>query len=87
MGALLVLDFRLVLAALVVAVVVLLLSRTSVGSGLVAVILTPLIAIIVGHSYVAGAALLIIAALILYAHRDNLRTIFTGVDAPSGDVT
>ncbi len=82
MGALLVLDFRLVLAALVVAGVVLLLSRHSVGSGLVAVVATPIIAIIAGHSYTAVAALLIMTALILYAHRDNLRTIFTGVDTP-----
>ena len=83
MGALLVLDFRLVLSAFAVAGIVWLLSRHSVGSGLCAVAATPFIALIAGHSHVTGAALFIMAAIILLAHRTNLRMIFAGLGTSS----
>ena len=83
MGALFVLDFRLVLSAFAVAGIVWLLSRHSVGSGLCAVVTTPFVALIAGHSHVTGATLFIMAAIILFAHRTNLRTISAGLEARS----
>ena len=87
LGALLVLDFRLALIALVVTAIVLLVSRHSVGSGLVAVVTTPFVAIILGHSYAAAATMLVMAALILVGHKENLRTIFAGGDAAPDDLS
>ena len=85
MGAVLVLDFRLVLVAFVVAGIALLVSRNATGSGLAAVALTPIVALVAGHTPFIAAALAILAAVIMFAHRANLQAIFAGVGTPSGE--
>ena len=85
MGAILVLDFRLVLAAFAVAGIAWLVSRNTTGSGLAAVALTPVAALIAGHAPFTAAALAILAAVIMFAHRTNLQAIFAGIRTPSGE--
>jgi glycerol-3-phosphate acyltransferase PlsY len=85
MGAILVLDFRLVLAAFVIAGIAWLFSRNATGSGLVAVVLTPLAAIVARHDSFTVAALAVLAAAIVLAHRANLQAILAGIRTPSGE--
>ena len=85
MGAMLVLDFRLLLAAFAVAGIAWVVSRNATGSALVAVALAPIAALIAGHEPSTTAALAILAAVIVFAHRTNLRAIFQGAKTPSGE--
>ena len=85
MGAVLVLDFRLVLAAIAVAGIAWLISRNTTGGGLVAVALSPFAALVAGHDTVTAAALGILAAVIVFAHRSNLQAMFQGAGTPSGE--
>ena len=84
MGAILVLDFRLVLAAVAVTGIAWLFSRNVTGSGLVAVALAPIVALVAKHAPFTAAALVILAAMIMFAHRANLQAIFAGIRTPSG---
>ncbi len=84
-GAILVLDFRLVLAAFAVAGIAWLISRNATGSGLVAVVLTPLAALVARHDPVTSATLAILAAAIVFAHRANLQAMLQGARTPSGE--
>ena len=85
MGAVLVMDFRLVLVAYVVAAFTLGLSRRFTFAGLVAVGLTPVVALLMGHSHVVVIGLSILAALILFTHRDNILTIVRESHWPLGE--
>ena len=85
MGAVLVLDFRLVLVALVIAGIAWPVSRSATGGGLVAVALSPMVALIAGHTPFTAAALAILAAVIILAHRANLQAILAGTRTPSGE--
>ena len=75
MGAVLVMDFRLVLVAYAVAAIVLGLTRRATLSGLVAVGLTPVVAVLIGHSNAGGIGLSLLAALIFFTHRENVRSV------------
>ena len=85
MGAILVLDFRLALAAFAIAGIAWLISRNATGSGLGAVALTPIVALVAGHTPFTAAAIAIVATMIMFAHRANLKTIFTGTTLSSGE--
>ncbi len=85
MGAVFVLDFRLVLAASAVVGIAWLVSRNATASGLAAVALTPLTALIAGHAPLTAAALAVLAAVIIFAHRANLQAMFAGIRTPSGE--
>ncbi len=58
---------------LLIGAVILLVTRQFTISGLAAIGLTPLVAAWRGHSTMEIVALVIMAALIIYAHRSNLR--------------
>ena len=85
MGAVLVLDYRLVLAAFVVAGIAWLISRNATGSGLAAVVLAPIAALVAGHDTFTAAALAVLAAALMLAHRANLQAMFQRARAPSGE--
>ena len=85
MGAVLVLDYRLVLVAYVVAAITLRLTRQTTAGGLVAVLLTPLIAALIGRTQTDVIGLSLLAALILFAHRENIRSIVKEARGPSSE--
>ncbi len=85
MGAVLVLDYRLVLAAFVVAGVAWLVTRNATGGGLAAVLLSPLAALVAGHDPVTAGALAVLAAAIMFAHRSNLQAMFQGAGTAAGE--
>ena len=85
MGAVLVMDFRLVLVAYVVAAITLgLTGRVTIG-GLVAVGLTPVVAVLMGHSHADVTGLSLLAALIFFTHRENVRSVLREARWPSGE--
>ena len=85
MGAVLVLDYRLVLAAFIVAGVAWLVTRNATGGGLAAVLLSPLAALVAGHDPVTAGALAVLAAAIMFAHRSNLQAMFQGAGTAAGE--
>lgn len=85
MGALFALDFRLVLLAFAVAGIAWLISRNATGSGLIAVLFTPVIALFSGHATFTAASLGFVAVVIIFAHRSNLRAIMKGMNMPFGE--
>jgi glycerol-3-phosphate acyltransferase PlsY len=85
MGAVLVLDYWLVLAVFVMAAITLTLSKDFTLSVLVAVALIPGFAVIIGHSQTNAIGLSLLAALILFAHRENIRRIVRPETGPSGE--
>jgi glycerol-3-phosphate acyltransferase PlsY len=73
MGAVLVLDYWLVIVAFLVAAVVLEMSKRFTLSGLVAVALTPVVAVVADRSSVdIVIGLAVLAALIMVAHHQNI---------------
>ncbi len=85
MGAVLVLDYRLVLTAFALAGVVWLITRNATGGGLAAVLLAPLAALVAGHDPVTAGALAVLAAAIMFAHRSNLQAVFQGAGTAAGE--
>ena len=85
MGAVLVFDYRLVLVACVVAAITLRLTRRITVGGLVAVLLTPLIAALTGHTQTDVIGLSLLSALILFAHRENIQSIVKEARGPSSE--
>ncbi len=85
MGAVLVFDYRLVLVACVVAAITLRLTRQITVGGLVAVLLTPLIAALTGHTRTDVIGLSLLAALMLFAHRENIQSIVKDARGPSSE--
>ena len=85
MGAVLVLDFRVVLAAFAVAGIAWLITRNSTVGGLAAVLLSPLAALVAGHDSVTTGALAVLAAAIMFAHRANLQAMFQGTRTAAGE--
>ncbi len=85
MGAVLVFDYRLVMVAYVVAAITLGLTRQITVGGLVAVLLTPLIAALTGHTHTDVIGLSLLAALILFSHRENIQSIVKKARGPSSE--
>ena len=85
MGAVLVMDFRLVLVAYAVAAVTLGLTRKVTFAGLVAVALTPVVAVLMGYSHTGVIGLSLLAALIFFTHRENVQTVVKEARWPSGE--
>ena len=85
MGAVPVFDYRLVLVAYVVAAITLSLTRQITLGGLVAVLLTPLIVALTGHTQTDVIGLSLIAALILFAHREDIQSIVRQARGPSNE--
>ena len=78
MGAVLLIDFRLVLIALAVAVLGKLVLQNITAGGLAGVALSPVVALILGANAWEVGGLAILASVLLYAHRDNLRALADG---------
>ena len=85
MGAVLVLNYVLALIAYALAAVTLALSRKVTLSGLVAVALTPPVAVLMGRTQAEVVGLSLLAAIILFSHRDNIRSLVKGQRSPSGE--
>lgn len=85
MGAMLALDYRVLLVAFAVAGIAWLVSRNATGSGLAAVVLAPIAALVAGHDPVTAGTLAVLAAVILFAHRTNLQAMFQGARTPAGE--
>lgn len=77
-GALLVLDWRLALAGQALCLAGAAVSRQFVLSGLVAISLVPAIALGLGLAAPTVLSLAVLGALIVWAHRTNLRELRTG---------
>ena len=75
MGAALVFDYRLVLIAYVAAAVTAGLTRHITVGGLIAVLLTPLIAALTGHTQTNVIGLSLLAVVVLFAHREKIQSI------------
>ena len=84
MGVALVMDFRIVLAALVIAAIGWAVSRNITAGGLIAVALAPFVALVLGIrlEFVAGIGLLSLAMMV--THRDNIRTVLSELKAAIG---
>ena len=85
MGAVLVMDFRLVLVAYVVVAITLGLTKRVTLGGLVAVGLTPVVAVFIGHSHAGVVGLSLLAALIFFTHRENVQSAVREAHWPSGE--
>ena len=83
MGAVIALDFTLVLAAFIIAGIAWLVSRNVTASGLIGATLTPLVAVLTGHPQINVIALVIFAAMIIFNHRVNLQAMFSKRMKPS----
>ena len=72
---------------LLIGAVILLVTRQFTISGLAAIALTPLVAAWHGHTPIEIAGLALMAALILFAHRSNLREYRSSIDklTPTGN--
>ena len=85
MGALLVFDYILVAIAFAMAAVAFALSRGFTFSGLVAVVLTPPVAVLMGRTQTEVVGLLLLAVIILFTHRDNIKSLVSSLRGPSGE--
>lgn len=79
MGAVLAIDYRVVLIALVVAAAVWLISRHMTASGLLAVLIAPLLALLLGNTLIYMTGIAVLTMIIMATHRENIRTMFAGV--------
>jgi glycerol-3-phosphate acyltransferase PlsY len=73
LGIMLVFDPLATALLLFAGALILLVTRQFTISGLAAIVLTPFVALWRGHSLAEVASLAVMAALILFAHRSNLR--------------
>ena len=83
-GALAAFDIKLLIPLIVVFVIAAPLAKSFTLGGLLAIAMTPIAAAVLHQSAVVTAGVLILAALIVSAHRDNLREIFTATPVDSG---
>lgn len=88
-GALLVFDYKLLIALIFLFGVACLVSRNFTISGLIAISLTPVIAVLFSYAPTNLAGISLLAAIILFAHRGNLREFFavTPAGTPEGHDT
>ncbi len=83
-GALAAFDIKLLIPLIVVFAIAAPVAKSFTLGGLLAIAMTPIAAAILHQSAVVTAGVLSLAALIVSAHRDNLREIFTATPAGSG---
>ena len=79
LGALTVLDFKLVLATLLIFFVTFAISRLYTISGLFAVTASPVVALMMGRSPTHVSGLVILVLLILVSHRHNIQEIVRNI--------
>ena len=83
LGALAVLDYNLIILLILFTVVLLLLFRNFTLAGLVALLLTPISAAILYQTVVETTGVAALAALVLFAHRENIRELCANMPARS----
>ena len=83
LGALAALDYNLVILLILFTVLALLLFQNFTLAGLVATLLTPISAGILYQTVVETAGVAALAALVLFAHRENIRALFANLRARS----
>ena len=83
LGALAALDYNLIILLILFTVVVLLLFQNFTLAGLVAILLTPISAGIFYQTIVETTGIAALAALVLFAHRENIRELFATMPAGS----
>ena len=79
MGAVAVIDIRLVVIAFMVGAIGTVAWRNSTAGGLLAVALTPLVALILGNGTLTVVGLAVLAVALMATHRDNLAVILANV--------
>ena len=84
LGALAAFDYNLLLLSILLATIAVLLFQNFTLAGLVAILLTPVSAAIFYQTAVETAGISALAAIVLVAHRDNIRELFTNMPASSG---
>jgi glycerol-3-phosphate acyltransferase PlsY len=84
LGALAAFDYNFLLLLILLATVAALLFRNFTLAGLVAILLTAISAAIFYQTVVETVGISILAAIVLFAHRDNLRELFANMPAGSG---
>ena len=84
LGALAAFDYNLIILLILFTVVAFLLFQNFTLAGLVAILLTAISAAIFYQTVVETAGISILAAIVLFAHRDNLRELFANMPAGSG---
>lgn len=84
LGALAAFDYNFLLLSILLATVAALLFRNFTSAGLVAILLTAISAAIFYQTVVETVGISILAAIVLFAHRDNLRELFANMPAGSG---
>lgn len=85
MGAVLVFDYMIVLIFYLAAAIILSLSRRATLSGMIAVILTPLVAFLIGRNETEVVGLSLLAAIILFAHREHVQAMIREARRPSSE--
>ena len=84
LGALAAFDAKVLIPSIVVFAIAAPVAKNFTLGGLLAIALTPIAAAVLHQSAVASAGILILAALIVFAHREDLREIFTALPVRSG---
>lgn len=84
LGALAAFDYNFFILLILLATVAALLLQNLTLAGLVAILLTPISAAIFYHTAAETSGISILAAIVIFAHRDNLRELFANMPASSG---
>lgn len=82
-GGLLILDWRITAGWMFAFSVLFLCSRHYMLSGIISILLIPVIAAALGHSVITLAGLILLAGLMLLAHRHNITHFFRGKCSPN----
>jgi len=86
LGALIAFDYRLLMPSILLFGVSLSVSRNFTMSGLVAITVTPIVAVIFRSTTLESIGLWILAGIILFAHRNNLRDFFANTSSGATDI-
>jgi len=86
LGALIAFDYRLLMPSILLSGVALSLSRNFTMSGLLAIALTPIVAMIFRHTALELIGLWCLAGITIFAHRNNLRKFFANTSSNAADI-
>jgi len=84
LGALAAFDYNFLISLILLATIAVLLFQNLTLAGLVAILLTPVSAAIFYQTAVETAGISTLAAIVLVAHRDNIRELFANMPTGSG---
>jgi len=86
LGALLIFDWRLIAAAAVFFALCFVLSKKYMLSGMLGFTVLPIMAVLIKHSTMEVTGIVILAIIILFAHRTNIRKMIQVAGEPTGDI-